>query len=59
MRVARFFLQGDKMKELGLPVPALNDREKTLRATSQIGFIEFIVSPLVFTMAPGLSSPLF
>jgi len=45
-----FFLQGDKMKELNLPVPALNDREKTQRPTSQIGFIEFIVSPLVFTI---------
>lgn len=45
-----FFVQGDKMKELGLPVPALNDREKTQRPTSQIGFIEFIVSPLVFTI---------
>ena len=27
----RFFVQGDKMKELGLPVPALNDRAKTQR----------------------------
>lgn len=45
-----FFFQGDKMKELGLPVPALNDRQKTSRPTSQIGFIEFIVSPLVFTI---------
>lgn len=45
-----FFVQGDKLKELGLPVPALNDRAKTQRPTSQIGFIEFIVSPLVFTI---------
>jgi len=27
----RFFVQGDKLKELGLPVPALNDRAKTQR----------------------------
>lgn len=45
-----FFVQGEKMTELGLPVPALNDRQKTNRPTSQIGFIEFIVSPLVFTI---------
>jgi len=45
-----FFAQGEKMNELGLPVPALNDRQKTNRPTSQIGFIEFIVSPLVFTI---------
>ncbi|CAE7458000.1 Pde4d [Symbiodinium natans] len=45
-----FFAQGEKMTELGLPVPALNDRQKTNRPTSQIGFIEFIVSPLVFTI---------
>jgi len=45
-----FFLQGDKMSELGLPVPALLDRSKTIRPVSQLGFIEFIVSPMVFTI---------
>ncbi|CAE8586736.1 unnamed protein product, partial [Polarella glacialis] len=43
-----FFSLGDKMSELGLPVPALNDRGKTNRPHSQIGFIEFFVAPMVF-----------
>eukprot|EP00397_Hematodinium_sp_SG-2012_P002006 GEMP01002012.1.p1 GENE.GEMP01002012.1~~GEMP01002012.1.p1 ORF type:complete len:1164 (+),score=223.37 GEMP01002012.1:126-3617(+) len=43
-----FFLQGDQEKELEIPVQILNDRDKVNRPFSQIGFIEFIVSPLVF-----------
>merc|ERR1712061_697307 len=42
-----FFRQGDEEKKLGIPVQALNDREKVNRPFSQIGFIEFLVSPLV------------
>merc|ERR1719163_1783395 len=42
-----FFLQGDKEKELGITVQPLNDRDKVNRPYSQIGFIEFLVSPLV------------
>jgi 3'5'-cyclic nucleotide phosphodiesterase len=52
-----FFRQGDKEKQLGIPVQMLNDREKVNIPNSQIGFIEFIVSPLfVSTLAvfPGL-----
>jgi len=45
-----FFLQGDAEKRLGVPVQALNDREKVNRAFSQIGFIEFLVSPLMFVV---------
>ncbi|CAB3378072.1 Hypothetical predicted protein, partial [Cloeon dipterum] len=40
-----FFLQGDKESELGLPFSPLCDRNNTLVAESQIGFIEFIVEP--------------
>ncbi|XP_076388395.1 dual specificity calcium/calmodulin-dependent 3',5'-cyclic nucleotide phosphodiesterase 1 isoform X2 [Megachile rotundata] len=40
-----FFRQGDKEKELGLPFSPLCDRNNTLVAESQIGFIEFIVEP--------------
>ncbi|XP_076312993.1 putative 3',5'-cyclic phosphodiesterase pde-1 isoform X3 [Tachypleus tridentatus] len=40
-----FFQQGDKEKELGLPFSPLCDRNTTLVAESQIGFIDFIVSP--------------
>lgn len=42
------FLQGDKELELGIPVQALNNREKVNRAMSQVGFIEFLVAPLAF-----------
>ncbi|XP_034196328.1 dual specificity calcium/calmodulin-dependent 3',5'-cyclic nucleotide phosphodiesterase 1A isoform X6 [Osmia lignaria lignaria] len=40
-----FFRQGDKEKTLGLPFSPLCDRNNTLVAESQIGFIEFIVEP--------------
>merc|ERR1719440_452670 len=42
-----FFAQGDQEKALGIPVQMLNDRDKVNRPNSQIGFIEFIVAPLV------------
>ncbi|KOB77986.1 Calcium/calmodulin-dependent 3',5'-cyclic nucleotide phosphodiesterase 1C, partial [Operophtera brumata] len=42
---AKFFLQGDKERDLGLPFSPLCDRNNTLVAESQIGFIEFIVEP--------------
>ncbi|XP_015788070.1 calcium/calmodulin-dependent 3',5'-cyclic nucleotide phosphodiesterase 1B isoform X3 [Tetranychus urticae] len=40
-----FFRQGDKERELGLPYSPLCDRNTTLVAESQIGFIDFIVAP--------------
>lgn len=40
-----FFRQGDRERELGLPFSPLCDRNNTLVAESQIGFIEFIVEP--------------
>merc|ERR1711870_231526 len=42
-----FFMQGDQEKSLGVPVQALNDRTKVNRAFAQVGFIEFLVSPLL------------
>jgi hypothetical protein len=45
-----FFSQGDAEKRLGVPVQALNDREKVQRTFSQVGFIEFLVSPLLFAV---------
>jgi len=42
-----YFLQGDKEKELGIPVQMLNDRDKVNMPHSQIGFIEFIIAPLI------------
>lgn len=49
-----FFLQGDAERRLGVPVQALNDREKVNRAFSQVGFIEFLVSPLLFAVVKVL-----
>ncbi|KAJ4441963.1 hypothetical protein ANN_11827 [Periplaneta americana] len=40
-----FFRQGDMERDLGLPFSPLCDRNNTLVAESQIGFIEFIVEP--------------
>lgn len=40
-----FFVQGDKEKELGLPVGNMNDRCNINLAKSQMGFIDFIVQP--------------
>jgi len=41
-----FFSQGDREKELGIPVQMLNDRCKVSRPSSQIGFLEFMIVPL-------------
>jgi hypothetical protein len=41
-----FFSQGDRERELGIPIQPLNDRSKVNIAQSQLGFIEFVVSPL-------------
>jgi len=42
-----FALQGDKEKEIGIPVSHLNDREKVNRASSQITLAEFMIVPMV------------
>jgi len=42
-----FFIQGDQERELGIPIQMLNDRTKVNKPNSQIGFIEFIVTPLI------------
>ncbi|CAE8627361.1 unnamed protein product, partial [Polarella glacialis] len=49
-----FYQQGDQEKQMGVPVQALNDREKVNRPFSQIGFIEFLVSPLLLTVVKVL-----
>mmetsp|Transcript_84318 Transcript_84318/g.261906 ORF Transcript_84318/g.261906 Transcript_84318/m.261906 type:complete len:202 (+) Transcript_84318:1-606(+) len=40
-----FFLQGDEEKRLGIPVSPLCDRSNSNFASSQVGFIKFIVCP--------------
>jgi hypothetical protein len=42
-----FFAQGDREMLLGIPVQPLNDRSKVNIPQSQLGFIEFVVSPLM------------
>ncbi|XP_072937105.1 dual specificity calcium/calmodulin-dependent 3',5'-cyclic nucleotide phosphodiesterase 1 isoform X2 [Epargyreus clarus] len=49
-----FFLQGDKERDLGLPFSPLCDRNNTLVAESQIGFIDFIVEPSMAVCADML-----
>ena len=43
--VEEFFRQGDAERDLGLPFSPLCDRETTLVSQSQIGFIDFIITP--------------
>lgn len=50
-----FFGQGDEEKKAGLPVQAFNDREKVNKPMSQVGFIEFLVSPLQFAVIKVLA----
>lgn len=45
-----FFAQGDMEKAAGIPVQMLNDRDKVNRPNSQIGFIEFVIAPMVVAM---------
>jgi hypothetical protein len=40
-----FFLQGDRERALGIPIGPFNDRMHTNVAKSQIGFLDFVVSP--------------
>lgn len=49
-----FFRQGDLERELGLPFSPLCDRNNTLVAESQIGFIDFIVDPSMSVMSDML-----
>merc|ERR1712048_866939 len=52
--VDEFFLQGDEEKSLGIPVGMLNDRDKVNKLSSEHGFINFLVAPLVTSAAFAL-----
>merc|ERR1719282_1082607 len=45
-----FFAQGDLEKAAGIPVQMLNDRDKVNKPNSQVGFIEFVIYPMVTVM---------
>jgi len=56
--MTEFWLQGDKEKELKLPISFLCDRNTTSIPKAQIGFIDGIVMPLLTTVVdffPGLN----
>jgi 3',5'-cyclic-nucleotide phosphodiesterase/cAMP-specific phosphodiesterase 4 len=46
MITREFFSQGDKERDLGLPVSPLCDRESVVLSKSQKGFLSFLVLPL-------------
>ncbi|CAF1335156.1 unnamed protein product [Adineta ricciae] len=56
--IEEFFTQGEKEKALGLPCSPLCDRENTLVAESQIGFIQYIVEPSFVVMGDMLDKVL-
>jgi len=49
-----FFVQGDREKELGLEYSPLCDRHNTMVPQSQIGFIDYIVSPTLTVIGDSL-----
>jgi hypothetical protein len=54
--VSEFFAQGDKEKEIGIPISMYCDREKTDVAKSQAGFIKNIVLPIYEAVEMGFDS---
>jgi len=52
--MTEFFRQGDKEKELQLPVSPQCDRDTTFIPASQIGFIEYVVMPSFQAIAVAL-----
>jgi len=54
--LTEFFRQGDKEKELGLPVSPLCDRNTTSPSKSQVGFIDSIVRPSLQVLQRHLPS---
>jgi len=45
--IEEMFLLGEKAKALGMPVHPLHDRRTVNKAFSQLGFMEFLVAPLL------------
>jgi len=43
--LGEFFLQGDREKQLGVPVQMLNNRDTVSKPSSQVAFIEFFIYP--------------
>ena len=49
---SEFYAQGDKEKELGLPISEICDRNNPKREVASIGFANFIVRPLFEGLKP-------
>lgn len=57
--VEEFFSQGDQEKHLGMPVSPMCDRDAVNIYNMQLGFIEFVVAPLIIgecTFLPPIHS---
>jgi hypothetical protein len=52
-----FFSQGDKERELGIDISPMMDRNSSNLNNMQIGFIEFVVSPLISSESSLSPSP--
>lgn len=52
-----FSLQGARMQQLGLPTPAMMDRNKMNISKDQVGFLRFLCLPLYRAMARALPVP--
>jgi len=52
MLTKEFFDQGDRERELGLPISPLCDRHTVSTVNAQIGFVNFIVKPSFEVLAP-------
>merc|ERR1719443_1133876 len=49
--LTEYFEQGDRERELGMPVSMFMDRFTTNIAKNQLGFIDFVVTPLYEAVA--------
>merc|ERR1719426_531570 len=52
--LTEYFEQGDKERKLGMPVSMFMDRFTTNIAKNQLGFIDFVVTPLYEAVAMAL-----
>lgn len=52
-----FFSQGDEQRAVGLPVERLCDRSEARQAKSQIGFIEYVCSPIIIPYCSLMELP--
>eukprot|EP00929_Paragymnodinium_shiwhaense_P007247 TRINITY_DN111183_c0_g1_i1.p1 TRINITY_DN111183_c0_g1~~TRINITY_DN111183_c0_g1_i1.p1 ORF type:complete len:1035 (+),score=223.85 TRINITY_DN111183_c0_g1_i1:105-3209(+) len=49
------FAQGDLERKLAMPLQSMNDRDTVQKAASQLGMIEFLVAPLLFSVQKVLA----